>query len=78
MRGEVGRVSVCVSDRPCAAAGLVSYRCKGRFGWIMVGARDDADALREARRTRADADWSHLEVWDGLKYSPIGRSDEAQ
>ena len=36
-------------DRPLAAKGLVSYRYRGRYGWIMIGAKDNADALREAR-----------------------------
>ncbi len=38
-------------DRPMAAAGWKSYRYKGTYGWIMIGAIDDADALREARRS---------------------------
>jgi hypothetical protein len=25
-------------ERPCAAAGLISYRYRGRYGWIMIGA----------------------------------------
>lgn len=37
-------------NRPCAAHGLNSYRYGGPYGWIMIGATDDADALREAAR----------------------------
>lgn len=57
-------------DRPCAAAGLASYRCKGRYGWIMIGATSHADALREARRSCDVARREDLEVWDGSRYVP--------
>lgn len=61
-------------DRPCADAGLVSYRYKGRFGWIMIGAHDDADALREAARSlekcnKATAD--NLQRWNGAAYQGV-------
>lgn len=57
-------------DRPCAASGLTSYRYKGRFGWIMIGAKDDTDALREASRstTPYPVNREHLEIWNGEKY----------
>lgn len=58
------------TDRPLAAPGLASYRCRGRYGWIMIGARDDAEALSEARRSSDDARASGLEVWDGSRYVP--------
>lgn len=58
-------------DRPCAAAGLTSYRYRGRFGWIMIGARDLGDALREAgRSTRDPIELARLQVWDGTGYVP--------
>lgn len=54
-----------IHDKPCAIAGLVSYRYRGRYGWIMIGARDHADALREASRsTGCRSDIVYLEVWD--------------
>lgn len=56
-------------DRPCAAPGLTSYRAKGRYGWIMIGAKDDADALREARRSTDTP--TDLQVWDGVNYVPV-------
>src|SRR5207247_1820787 len=40
-----------VHDRPCAAEGLTSYRCRGAFGWIMIGAKDASGAISEARRS---------------------------
>jgi len=56
---------------PCAAAGLTSYRYRGSFGWIMIGARDDKDALHEARRsTSTVVDAANLERWNGSKYVP--------
>lgn len=58
-------------ERPCAAQGLISYRARSRFGWIMIGARDDADAWREARRsTDCPTD---LQVWDGTRYVPVAK-----
>lgn len=59
-----------VTDRPLAAAGLTSYRAKGEYGHIMIGATDHADALREARRSSASVKPESLEVWDGKKYVP--------
>jgi hypothetical protein len=54
-----------------AAVGLTSYRYKGRYGWVMIGARDDAEALREAARSVGGGiDRANLDVWDGSKYVP--------
>ena len=62
-------------DKPLAARGLTSYRYKGRYGWIMIGARDDADALREAARSSSDAiDCVNLQVWNGTEYVPSSNS----
>jgi len=69
------RVTVYVQNKPCAARGLTSYRYKGRYGWIMIGARDDADALREAARSSSDAiDRANLQVWNGTEYMPSSNS----
>lgn len=57
-----------MTDRPIAAPGLTSYRCKGRFGWIMIGAKDHEDALSEAYRSSDFVQPETLEVWDGEKY----------
>lgn len=53
-------------NKPCAAAGLVSYRAKGRYGWVMIGAVDDADAAAEA--SRSTDNWSQLQRWNGTSY----------
>ena len=59
-------------NKPLAAVGLRSYRYGGRYGWIMIGARDDADALREASRsTEGPLNLERLEKWDGKKYAPV-------
>ena len=58
-----------LEDKPCAVAGLTSYRCRGCFGRIMIGATDDADAWREARRS-TDAP-AGMEVWNGREYVPV-------
>lgn len=58
-------------DRPLAVAGLASYRCRGRYGWIMIGAKDHDDALSEARRSCAAASREDLELWDGGQYVPV-------
>lgn len=59
------------TNRPHAAPGLKSYRCKGRFGFIMIGATDDDDALREARRSWDGARREDLQVWTGSAYEPV-------
>lgn len=52
-------------DRPCADKGLVSYRYGSRFGWIMIGARDNADALKQAARsTNGEITMEKLQIWN--------------
>lgn len=55
-------------ERPCAAPGLISYRARGNYGWIMIGAADDADAMREAMRSTHAP--TNLQRWDGTAYVP--------
>lgn len=62
-----------LTNRPLAAPGLISYRCKGRFGWIMIGATDHDNAMREAYRSYQDAKREELEIWDGAKYTPVAK-----
>ena len=63
------------TNKPLAAHGWTSYRYHGRYGWIMIGARDDADALNEARRsTNEPVTLDKLEVWNGIEYLPVIRS----
>ncbi len=68
MKGDA--MPYALEDRPLAAIGLTSYRCKGRYGWIMIGAKDPEDAYREALRSSREAQRADLEVWDGQRYVP--------
>lgn len=59
-------------DKPLAAQGLKSYRYRGRFGWVMIGAKDDADALRSAARSvEGPVYLSKLQAWDGAQYRDV-------
>lgn len=69
-RGSRYRDSLDITSRPLAAQGLDSYRCKAGSGWIMIGAKDDADAMREARRSSSDVHERDLQKWDGKAYVP--------
>jgi hypothetical protein len=60
-------------DKPCAAAGLRSYRYRGRYGWLMIGARDTKDALAEAGRSTnpATVTIDRLEEWTLDSYQKV-------
>jgi hypothetical protein len=61
-------------DKPLAAPGLTSFRYKGRYGYVMIGATDTEDALREARRSvDGPALIQNLDVWDdrASRYVPV-------
>ncbi len=53
-------------DKPMAAEGLTSYRYPGRYGWVMVGAKDHLDAMCQANRSLSseEANPELLDVWD--------------
>lgn len=56
-------------DKPCAIDGLTSYRYRGRYGWIMLGATSHEDALCEARRSVSyEVERRYLQVWSGSMY----------
>lgn len=57
-----------ITSKPLAMEGLLSYRCKGVFGWIMIGAKDHDDAMIQARRSSAQAQRESLQIWDGRAY----------
>jgi len=65
-----------VTDMPLAMAGLKSYRYRGRYGWIMIGAADDQDALREANRSLSSGQASvdNLQMHNGTEYVPVAQS----
>jgi hypothetical protein len=68
LRPDWERDACTEDDRPMAAEGLISYRCKGAFGWIMIGASDNEDAFREAIRSSSRAQRDSLEVWNNGRY----------
>jgi len=60
-------------DKPLAAAGLTSYRYRGNYGWVMIGATDANDALREALRSvsHGGVSMDRLEVYGLAGYEPV-------
>lgn len=65
-----------MSDKPLAAKPYLSFRYKGRYGWIMIGAMDVNEALREASRSMdCAATIGNLETWDEgrQRYVPVLR-----
>lgn len=64
-------------DRPCAAAGLTSYRYPSDYsGFIMIGAASDIEALEHANRSleRPAAVLGKLQRWCGVagRYVEVG------
>jgi hypothetical protein len=41
-------------NHPMAANGLITYRYRGRYGFIYIGASTDTEALSEAQRSTDD------------------------
>jgi hypothetical protein len=61
-------------NKPLAAQGLTSYRYPSGYGdWIMIGANDIADAVREANRSlsRGFADVRKMQIWNANKYVSV-------
>jgi hypothetical protein len=54
-------------EKPLADKGLTSYRLKGPYGWIMIGAKDREEAMSEAARSTSHPLRKDLEVWKGSK-----------
>lgn len=72
--GLLAGMNVCATDdKPCAAPGLISYRYRGQYGFTMIGASDDQDALRSAKRSMSygEPNPALLERWDGARYVPV-------
>lgn len=60
------------SNRPMAAPGLQSYRYAGRTGWIMMGAKDNAGALKKAQESSTEpVTEERLQRWDGNAYVAV-------
>ena len=60
-------------NKPLAAKGLISYRYYYGCGFVMIGATDHEDALREANRSISgkDASLDNLEIWNGTEYEKV-------
>lgn len=58
-------------DKPLAVEGLTSFRCKSPFGWVMIGATDPDDAMRQAKLSTEKPRRQDLEIWDGTIYVPV-------
>ena len=59
-----------MTNKPLAAKGLISYRYAGTYNWIMIGAKNLADALNEAARSleSTHVELCKLEIWNGSEY----------
>lgn len=64
-----------IQDKPLAADGFKSYRCMGAFNWIMIGAVDHADAIREALRSNPHAKLDTLQQWRDGQYQAINQKE---
>lgn len=63
------KLELDLHNKPLAAEGLLSYRYRGRYGWIMIGATDTNDALREAQQSTSDpVTVDKLQKWNGVSY----------
>lgn len=60
-------------NKPMASKGLTSYRYKGPYGYIMIGAKDHKDALSEAARSLSSGSPSrhNLEIWFNDRYISV-------
>lgn len=65
---RLARCTLPITNRPLATAPNKSYRLKGAFGWIMIGAMDDQAAMIEARRSTDHPRFEDLQRWDGQQY----------
>lgn len=70
MTDEKKRAALAPWDQPLAAAGLQSFRLAGPFGWIMIGATDAQDAMRQAHRSTPAPQRERLQQWNGKAYVP--------
>lgn len=61
-----------VTSKPLAASGYLSYRYRQPHGFVMIGAKDDEDALIQAGRSiEGTPQLTALERWNGTTYSPV-------
>ena len=59
-------------DKPMASDGLISYRYRGRYGFIYIGASTDTEALLEAQRSTDDkVTPDRLERYNGQRFVEV-------
>ncbi len=64
-------------NKPHAAEGLISYRIRSPYGWVMIAGTDKEDALAKAiervgKSARPfDLNPNGLEEWDGQRYGRV-------
>ena len=64
-----------IHEKPCAAAGLVSYRFTTERGThVMIGAKSDRGAMGEARRSTREP--GTLYIWSNGEYTPRKRLEK--
>lgn len=64
-----------IYDKPLAAPGFTSYRCASPYGWVMIGAVNEHDAIKQAARSTAKPRVEDLQVWDGTTYVPVFKEE---
>ncbi len=58
-----------MSNHPMASNGLITYRYRGRYGFIYIGASTDTEALSEAQRSTDDkVTPDRLERYNGRRF----------
>lgn len=58
-----------MSNTPMASNGLITYRYRGRYGFIYIGASADTAALSEAQRSTDDkVTPDRLERYNGQRF----------
>ena len=71
-RTKPGAIEVASEDKPCADYGLTSYRYKGQYGFIMIGADSTVTALQAAEcSTRTPVSIENLEIYANGRYQSI-------
>ena len=55
-------------DKPLASNPFDSYRYRGRYGYIAIGALSILEAISEAKRSTDNVDIRNLEKWNGSEW----------
>ena len=58
------------TELPLAVEPFKSYRCKGKYGYIMIATMDDDDAPKQAKLS-GEVIKENLERWNGSSYEKV-------